>query len=146
MGQLHTLFVTSASSFVCEVYSMHQKKLLIQCFLVAIYGMSEFGTDGLSASVPVPVGKYWGVFATVCGFYPRIRHSDEPTELVGAVNGLQAGHKFKTFESFRFAFIESFWGGCPNYSISILVIPDFFCTSSSTNDILSEGFSISFTE
>ena len=95
MGQLHILFVTSVPSFVCEVYSMHRVLSLIQCFLVAIYGMSEFGTDGLSASVPVPVGKYWGVFATVCGFYPRIRHSDEPTELVGAVNGLQAGRQIQ---------------------------------------------------
>ena len=60
------------------------------------------------------------------------------------------GHKlvdeFKALEGLGLAFVESFWGGCPDYRVGSWIIVDFLGTGCATNDILPEGFSIGLAE
>ena len=53
--------------------------------------------------------------------------------------GCKLIYKLKSFEGFRFAFVEALWGGCPYYGVGVLVVLDSFSTGSTSDNILTQG-------
>ena len=83
------------------------------------------------------------LIADFSGIYPiSADQLDSPWRQMGH----QLVDKFKAFEHFGLAFEKSFGGCCPNNGIGSGIILDFLGTRSATDNILTKGLAVSFTE